>query len=107
MGITVKSPDSSIELDRTTFDIRSTAVTGVGFVLSIGAGLFLAVWWARHWRSSRRSRHLVPAGAAPASPDTAVGGAVRQDAPTDGSGQPDDSDGYRPAHLAGGRSRRS
>jgi hypothetical protein len=107
MGITVRSPDSSIELDRTTFDIRSTAVTGVGLVLSIGAGLFLAVWWARHWRSSRRSRHLVPAGAAPASPDTAVGGPVRQDAQTDGSGQPDDSDGYRPAHLAGGRSRRS
>jgi hypothetical protein len=107
MGITVRSPDSSIELDRTTFDIRSTAVTGVGFVLSIGAGLFLAVWWARHWRSSRQSRHLVPAGAAPASSDTAVDGPVRQDAPTDGSGQPDDSDGYRPAHLAGGRSRRS
>ncbi len=107
MGITVRSPDSSIELDRTTFDIRSTAVTGVGLVLSIGAGLFLAVWWARHWRSSRRSRHLVPAGAVPASPDTAVGGPVRPDAPTDGSGQPDDSDGYRPAHLAGGRSRRS
>jgi hypothetical protein len=106
MGITVRSPDSSIELDRTTFDIRSTAVTGVGFVLSIGAGLFLAVWWARHWRSSRRSRHLVPSGAAPTSPAAAVG-AVRSDAPTDDAGQPDDSDGYRPAHLAGGRSRRS
>jgi hypothetical protein len=107
MGITVRSPDSSIELDRTTFDIRSTAVTGVGFVLSIGAGLFLAVWWARHWRSSRRSRHLVPADAAPASPATAVAGAGRPDTQTDGSGQPDDADGYRPAHLAGGRSRRT
>jgi hypothetical protein len=107
MGITVRSPDSSIELDRTTFDIRSTAVTGVGFVLSIGAGLFLAVWWARHWRSSRRSRHLVPADAAPASPATAGAGAGRPDTQTDGSGQPDDADGYRPAHLAGGRSRRT
>jgi hypothetical protein len=106
MGITVRSPDSSIELDRTTFDIRSTAVTGVGFVLSIGAGLFLAVWWARHWRSSRRSRHLVPAGAAPTSPAATIAG-PRPDAPTEGSEQPDDSDGYRPAHLAGGRSRRS
>ena len=91
------SPDSSIELDQTTFDIRSTAVTGVGFVLSTGAGLFLAVWWARHWRSSRRSRHLVPAGATPASPAATVAGSD----PSDGSG------GYRPAHLAGGRSRRS
>jgi len=104
----VRSPDSSIELDRTTFDIRSTAVTGVGFVLSIGAGLFLAVWWERHWRSSRRSRHLVPAGAATASAAVAdVADAARSDARTGGSRQPDDADGYRPAHLAGGRSRRS
>ena len=103
MGITVMSPDRTIELDRTTFDIRSTAVTGVGFVLSIGAGLFLAVWWARHWRSSRRSRHAVPAGSAQTPPDAVahagatVDGAERQDRP--GS--------YHPAHLAGGRSRRS
>jgi hypothetical protein len=107
MGITVKSPDSSIELDRTTFDIRSTAVTGVGFVLSIGAGLFLAVWWARHWRSSRRSRALVPAGATPASAATMVAGPARADAASDGPEQPDGSGGYRPAHLAGGRSRRT
>jgi hypothetical protein len=107
MGITVRSPDSSIELDRTTFDIRSTAVTGVGLVLSIGAGLFLAVWWARHWRSSRRSRHLMPSGAAPASPATTAVGSAQPDATTDGAGQPDGSGGYRAAHLAGGRSRRS
>jgi Family of unknown function (DUF6049) len=107
MGITVMSPDSSIELDQTTFDIRSTAVTGVGFVLSIGAGLFLAVWWARHWRSSRRSRHLVPAGATPASPATTVAGSASPDTATDGSDQSDGSGSYRPAHLAGGRSRRS
>jgi Family of unknown function (DUF6049) len=107
MGITVRSPDSSIELDRTTFDIRSTAVTGVGFVLSIGAGLFLAVWWARHWRSSRRSRHLVPAGAAPASRAGASAGRAQPPAPADAARHQDDADGYRPAHLAGGRSRRS
>jgi hypothetical protein len=107
MGITVRSPDSSIELDQTTFDIRSTAVTGVGLVLSIGAGLFLAVWWARHWRGSRRSRHLVPSGAAPASPATAVAGSAQPDVTTDGSEQPVGSGSYRPAHLAGGRPRRS
>jgi Family of unknown function (DUF6049) len=107
MGVTVRSPDSSIELDRTTFDIRSTAVTGVGLVLSVGAGLFLAVWWARHWRSSRRSRHLVPAGAAPAGAATTVAGSAQPDATTDGSEPPDGPGGYRPAHLAGGRSRRS
>jgi Family of unknown function (DUF6049) len=104
MGITVRSPDSSIELDRTTFDIRSTAVTGVGFVLSIGAGLFLAVWWARHWRSSRRSRHLVPAGATAASPGTLGDGPAESGAPIDGSEPADDPGSYRPAHLARGRS---
>jgi Family of unknown function (DUF6049) len=107
MGITVRSPDSSIELDSTTFDVRSTAVTGVGFVLSIGAGLFLAVWWARHWRSSRRSRHLVPAGAAEASLGTLGDGPPELGAPIDGSEPAGDSGSYRPAHLAGGRSRRS
>jgi hypothetical protein len=101
MGITVMSPDRTIELDRTTFDIRSTAVTGVGFVLSIGAGLFLAVWWARHWRSSRRSRHTVPAGSAQTAPAMAGRSAAGVGAEREG-----DSDGYRPAHLAGGRSRR-
>jgi Family of unknown function (DUF6049) len=107
MGITVRSPDSSIELDRTTFDIRSTAVTGVGLVLSIGAVLFLAVWWARNWRSSRRSRHLVPAGAAGAPPGRPGEGLAQSGAAIDGSEPADDPGGYRPAHLAGGRSRRA
>jgi hypothetical protein len=107
MGITVKSPDSSIELDRTTFDIRSTAVTGVGFVLSIGAGLFLAVWWARHWHSSRRSRRLMPTGAASASPAAATTGPAHRGAVVEGTEEPDDPRGYRPAHLAGGRTRRT
>jgi hypothetical protein len=57
--IVVTSPDGSVVLERTRFDIRSTAVSGVGLVLSIGAGLFLALWWARHWRKTRRSRRLV------------------------------------------------
>lgn len=103
MGITVMSPDRTIELDRTTFDIRSTAVTGVGFVLSIGAGLFLAVWWARHWRSSRRSRHAVLAGSTQTSP--VVAGRSAADDGVERQG--DDAEGYRPAHLADGRTRRS
>jgi hypothetical protein len=61
LDVTVTSPDRSLVLDTSTFDIRSTAISGVGLVLSVGAGLFLAIWWARHWRSSRRSRRLVPA----------------------------------------------
>jgi hypothetical protein len=59
LGITVTTPDRSLVLDRTTFTIRSTAISGVGLVLSIGAGLFLLIWWARHWRTTRRSSRLV------------------------------------------------
>jgi hypothetical protein len=106
MGISVMSPDRTIELDRTTFDVRSTAVTGVGFVLSIGAGLFLAVWWARNWRSTRRSRHLVPAGSAQASPAATAAGPDQPGATVGGTEEPGGPGGYRPAHMAGGRSRR-
>jgi hypothetical protein len=59
LGVELTSPDGTIVLDEATFTIRSTAVSGVGLVLSVGAGLFLLVWWARHWRSARRSRRLI------------------------------------------------
>jgi hypothetical protein len=62
LDVTVTSPDDALVLDTTTFDVRSTAISGVGLVLSVGAGLFLAVWWAGHWRRARRSRHLMPPG---------------------------------------------
>jgi hypothetical protein len=105
MDVRVTSPDGTIVLDTSTFDVRSTAISGVGFILSIGAALFLAVWWLRHWRSTRRSRHLMPrGGTAPAAtglgdghqPDD--GGAVAADGDAV-AGEP----GYRPAHLAGPR----
>jgi hypothetical protein len=41
-------------LDRSRVTIISTAFSGVGIVLSIGAALFLALWWLRHWRTARR-----------------------------------------------------
>jgi hypothetical protein len=91
MVVRVTSPDGSLLLDTSTFDIRSTAISGVGLLLSIGAGLFLAVWWLRHWRRARRSRHLMPAGG---EPDTGPDG--------DGARAPEDVDvAYRPAHMAG------
>jgi hypothetical protein len=71
LHITLTSPDRSVVLDRTTFTIRSTAVSGVGLVLSVGAGLFLLIWWARHWRTARRSRRLVDGGDAAPRPPTA------------------------------------
>ena len=41
------------------YTVRSTAVSGAGLVLSVGAGVFLIVWWARHWHRTRRSARLV------------------------------------------------
>jgi hypothetical protein len=143
LNITVTSPDGSVVLERTRFDIRSTAVSGVGVVLSIGAGLFLAIWWARHWRKTRRSRRLVPpevipeiappgtpargtpaVGAGPRSPPSAPSGPSPPEPaeppasaapPGAHAGSPtgsptaepaDEDDGYRPAHMAGNRTRR-
>ena len=60
--VTVTSPDGRLELVRAQLTIRSTAFSGVGVALSAGAGLFLLLWWARHWRTVRRARDLVPVG---------------------------------------------
>jgi Family of unknown function (DUF6049) len=97
MDVEVTSPDQSIVLDTSTFDIRSTAISGVGLVLSVGAGLFLAVWWARHWRSARRSRHLMPASSVPPDPPgpPPPPGAAPQENP------------YCPAHMAHGERARA
>ncbi|MCU1373324.1 MAG: hypothetical protein JWO68_610 [Actinomycetia bacterium] len=54
------SPDGA-ELRRSRFTIISTVFSGVGIVLSIGAGLFLLLWWGSHWRTVRRGRRLVEA----------------------------------------------
>lgn len=104
MVVTVTSPDRSIVLDTSSFDVRSTTISGVGLVLSAGAGLFLVVWWARHWRSSRRSRHLVPAAAGAPSPagrgiPAAPPGVAAEAADETATGAADEA-GYRPAHMA-------
>jgi hypothetical protein len=59
LQVEVRSPDGRVQLAATSYTVRSTAVAGAGLLLSIGAGLFLVVWWARHWRQARRSHRLV------------------------------------------------
>lgn len=46
-------------LVRSQYTIRSTVFSGAGVLLSIGAGVFLLLWWVRHWRTVRRARRLV------------------------------------------------
>ena len=43
-----------LPLQRPRYTVRSTVFSGVGVFLTIGAGLFLAIWWVTHWRRSRR-----------------------------------------------------
>jgi hypothetical protein len=56
LRITVTTPDGQVLLSEGSYSVRSTAVSGVGIVLTIGAGLFLAIWWARHVIRGRRPR---------------------------------------------------
>jgi hypothetical protein len=58
LQVTLHTP-SGREIGRSRFTIISTAFSGVGIVLSIGAALFLLLWWLRHWRTVRRDRRLV------------------------------------------------
>lgn len=56
LAVSVASEDGALELQRARYTVRSTVVSGVGVFLTIGAGLFLAVWWLTHWRRTRRNR---------------------------------------------------
>jgi hypothetical protein len=69
LEVEVMSPDGAILLASIDFSVQSTVVSGVGVVLSAGAALFLLVWWARHWRRTRRSAKLV-ASTHPVARDT-------------------------------------
>jgi hypothetical protein len=59
LEVEVTSPDGALTLATVDVTVRSTAVSGVGVVLSAGAALFLVIWWARHWRRTHRSTKLV------------------------------------------------
>ena len=72
LDVQVTSPDGTLPIATERLTVRSTAVSGVGVVLSIGAGLFLAGWWIHHLRSERRLRRRKtrprhPSTAAPAA----------------------------------------
>ena len=52
--ISVLTGDGALPLIQTKLQVQSTALNGVGIILSVGAGLFLVAWWGRHaWRARR------------------------------------------------------
>lgn len=61
LEVRVTSPDTAIAVTQGRVQVRSTAVSGLGLALSIGAGVFLLVWWGRHLRRGRRQHRLVGA----------------------------------------------
>jgi len=58
--ITLESPDGNLEVGRARITVRSTAASGAGLVMAMGAATFLAVWWGRNAMKGRRAKGLVP-----------------------------------------------
>jgi hypothetical protein len=57
--VIVQTPGGARQLQSTRYNVRSTAVSGVGLFLTIGAAGFLALWWIRHIRLTRRERRQI------------------------------------------------
>jgi hypothetical protein len=59
IDVRLTSPDGAVVLNTRDVQVRSTVFSVVGLVLTVAAGVFLLVWWARHFRDARRARKLV------------------------------------------------
>ena len=64
LQVTLRAPQGNLVLASTRFTVRSTAASGVGVFLSVGAAVFLLAWWGTHLHRGRRDRRLVPQPAA-------------------------------------------
>ncbi len=65
LRILLKSPDGKVLLSQTRLTVRSTNASGVGIGLSVGAGLFLIIWWYRHSVRRRKQQLRFDASAGP------------------------------------------
>src|SRR5262249_40539832 len=83
MTLTVMSPDGNLQIQRTEVRVRSTFVSNVGLFLTIGAILFLVLWWGNDFRRRRKRRAAQAATPShPAlSPPSAAPGAGQSSAP--------------------------
>jgi hypothetical protein len=70
LTLTVMSPDGDLRIQQTEVKVRSTFVSNVGLSLTIGAIVFLALWWGFDVRR-RRKRRLAEAESATRHPATA------------------------------------
>jgi putative peptidoglycan lipid II flippase len=60
LTVDLESANGALSFAHTQYTVRSTAASGVGIFLSIGAALLLVLWWIRDLRHGRRARRLVP-----------------------------------------------
>jgi hypothetical protein len=57
MTVTVTTVDGRVALGAPArVTVRSAVFSGVGGALTLGALVFLALWWANHLRRTRRAR---------------------------------------------------
>ena len=61
---TLTSPGGVFELGSGTIDVRSTAISGLGLLISVVALLVLGAWWVRTILRIRRSRAAATVGPA-------------------------------------------
>ena len=59
LDVVISTPDGSRELARTRITIRSTAVPGLGLLLSGAALVFLIGWWILHVARGRAAPHQI------------------------------------------------
>ena len=58
--VQLATPDGATTLDSRQLNVRSTAISGVGLAISLGALAVLVFWWARTWRRNRRAKDPAP-----------------------------------------------
>jgi Family of unknown function (DUF6049) len=56
MRVTLTTADDQFTISTTLMTVRSTVFSSIGVLLTVGALLFLAIWWGNHIRRSRRQR---------------------------------------------------
>ncbi|MEL0139999.1 MAG: DUF6049 family protein, partial [Acidimicrobiaceae bacterium] len=67
--ITVTSPDGRLDLAGGSVNVRSTAISGLGLVVSLVSLAVLLTWWLRTIIRVRRSRRAATVSATPSSDD--------------------------------------
>lgn len=67
LEVSVWTPDGSVELAKARFEIRSTAVPGLGLLVSLSALTLLGLWWFLDHRGRRRDPVVIDADGGPSA----------------------------------------